>query len=191
MANNNTQTVVLRGKASFAKILGDPVLNYNKDGKEWKMDLVIDKDTVKEVKALGIGDRVKTKEGYVDGRPHLTFKQSELRRDGTPNKPIPVKDILQKDWDHSKLIGNESDVEVKFVVMDHGPGKKNGVYIRSVRVLKLVEYDRKEFDAIDENDAFYEEALKAAKAAEAAEQAEAVDQSAPFDADLDDDIPID
>lgn len=194
MANNNSQTVVLRGKASFAKILGDPVLNYSKDGKEWKMDLVIDKDTVKEVKALGIGDRVKTKDGYVDGRPHLTFKQSELRRDGTPNKPIPVKDILGKDWNHSNLIGNESDVEVKFVVMDHGAGKKKGVYIRGVRVLKLVPYERKEFDDVDENDEFYQEALKAAKAAEAAEQADMVNIStggSQYDNDLDDDIPLD
>lgn len=194
MTNNDTQTVVIRGKTSFAKILGDPVLNYSKDGKEWKMDLVIDKDTVKEIKGFGIGDRVKTKDGYVDGQPHLTFKQSEFKRSGDANQPIPVKDILGKDWDQSKLLGNGTDVEVKFVVKDHGVGKKKGVYIRGVRVLKLVPYERQEFDAIDENDEFYEEALKAAKAAEAAAQAEMVDApfetDAPDDAELDDDLPV-
>lgn len=183
MANNDTQTVVIRGKASYAKILGDPVLNYAKDGKEWKLDLIIDKDTVKEFKALGIGDRVKTKDTYADGRPHVTFKQAEFKRSGDRNDPIPVKDILQKDWDQSKLIGNESDLEVKFVVKDHGPGKKKGVYIRGIRVLKLVPFERKEFDDIDESDPFYEEALKAAQAAEM----EAVDATEDLVDDLDDD----
>lgn len=191
MAINDTTTVVVRGKTSYAKILGDPVLNYSKDGKEWKMDLIIDKNTVKEIKGYGIGDRVKTKDDYADGQPHLTFKQAEFQRSGKANNPIPVKDILGKDWDQSKLLGNGTDVEVKFVVKDHGIGKKHGVYIRSVRVLKLEPYERQEFEPIDENDEFYQEALKAAKEAEQAEQAQAVDESAPFDGDLDDDIPID
>jgi hypothetical protein len=162
MSTSNTRNVVVRGKASFAKILGDPVLNYNKDAKEWKMDLQIDKDTVKEFKGLGIGDRVKNKEGYLDGAPHITFKHSELRKDGTPNQPIPVTDINGNLWDHAKLIGNGSDVDVKFVVMDHGPGKRAGVYIRSVRVLKLVPYVRQEFEPLDEDDEFYQEAVEAA-----------------------------
>lgn len=187
MANNDNQVSTIRGKASFAKVLGDPTLNYSKDGKEWKFDIVIDNDTVKEIKALGIGDRVKTKDNYVDGRPHLTFKQPEFRRDGTPNKPIDVKDILQQPWPQDKLIGNESDIEVKFVVRDYGVGKKKGAYVRSIRVLKLVPYaGADEFEDITEDDPFYEEALKAAKAAEEASMVNAVDTT--NDVDLDDDI---
>jgi len=34
------QTAVFRGKAQYAKVLGEPMLNYNKDGKEWKIDVV-------------------------------------------------------------------------------------------------------------------------------------------------------
>lgn len=157
MTNKATVTAVLRGKTSFAKILGDPVLNYSKDGKEWKMDLILPKEAIKEVKALGIGDRVKTKDNYADGQPFMTFKQAELRRDGTPNQPIKVYDIANRPWDESKLIGNGSDVDVKFVVMDHGPGKKKGVYIRSVRVLNLVPYAQEEFAPIDENDPYFEQ----------------------------------
>jgi len=58
---NKTQTFVIRGKAMYAKILGDPIPNYDKSGKEWKMDLQLtDKNSLKELKAAGIGDRAKT-----------------------------------------------------------------------------------------------------------------------------------
>lgn len=186
-------TVIFRGKASFAKILGAPVLNYSKDGKEWKMDLhIVDKGILKEAKSLGISDKVKQKETYLNGDPHLTFKQSELRKDGTPNYPIKVVDAAGKPWPETTLIGNGSDVDVKFIVMDHGPGKNKGMYIRSVRVLKLVPYERREFDPIDENDEFFNEA----EAAEELAQQEARDAVEPevseekIEVELDDDIPM-
>lgn len=163
MASTNVRNVVLRGKASYAKILGDPVLNYNKDGKNWTMDLQIDRDTVKELKGYGISDRVKTKEEYLEGNSFLSFKQPELRRDGTPNTPIKVTDAAGNDWPPNSLIGNGSDVDVKFVVMDHGVGKKTGVYIRAVRVLNLVAYDRQEFETLAEDDEFYQKAQESAK----------------------------
>ncbi len=151
-----SQIVTIRGKTSYAKILGNPVLNYSKDGKEWKMDLKIGKDTAKELKNYGIADRVKMKPDYLDGQPYITFKQRELRPDGTPNKPIAVVDIAGKPWDQNKLIGNESDVDVQFTVRDYGPGKKAGMYIRKVRVLNLVPYEGGDvLPPIDENDPFY------------------------------------
>lgn len=161
---NKPQTAVFRGKAQYAKVLGEPMLNYNKDGKEWKMDLVLaDKGTLAEAKKLGIGDRVKQKDDYVDGQSYMTFKQAEFKRDGTANDPIKVTDILGNPWPKDKLIGNGSDVDVKFVVIDYGPGKKSGVYIRSIRVLKLVEYNKKEFDDLPEDDEFAAEAKAAAE----------------------------
>lgn len=168
---NNTQQMVIRGKASYAKILGDPVLNYSKDGKEWKMDLMIDAGTVKEFKSAGIGDRVKQKEDYLQGNPFVTFKQAEFRRDGTANRPIKVTDILGDDWDAKNLIGNGSDVEVTFAVQDHGPGKKMGMYLRSVRMLKHVPYDVNTVAEIKADDPFFAEA-EAAKAKKAKEEAE-------------------
>lgn len=161
---NKPQTAVFRGKAQYAKVLGEPMLNYNKDGKEWKLDLVLaDKGLLAEAKKLGIGDRVKQKDDYVDGRSYMTFKQAEFKRDGTANEPIKVTDILGNPWPKDKLIGNGSDVDVKFVVIDYGPGKKSGVYIRSIRVLKLVEYNKKEFDDLPEDDEFAAEAKAAAE----------------------------
>lgn len=154
--SDKVKTVTLRGKTQYAKILGDPILNYQKDGKEWKMDFVLTgSDTVNELKKLGIADRIKSKPEYLDGAAYLTFKQREFKKDGSPNKPIRVVDKSGQPWG-DKLIGNGSDVDVQFVVIDYGPGMKKGVYIRGVRVLKLVEYDKPLFDDLDENDEFYE-----------------------------------
>jgi len=179
MANNKTQKMVVRGKLSYAKILGDPVLNYAKDGKEWKLDLEIDPATEKEFKAAGLADRVKRKDNYLDGRPHVTFKQAEFRRDPDPitglpkrNDPIKVTDIIGDPWDQKTLLGNGTDADVTFAVADHGPGKKKGMYIRSVRILKHIPYEGgSDAPPISEDDPFYAEAAAAAekKAQEAAQ----------------------
>lgn len=184
--SNNIETIVFRGKLSFAKILGDPVLNYSKDGKEWKLDLVVDKDTVKEAKRLGIGERVKTKEGYLDGQTFMTFKQRELRKDGTPNEPIKVIDIRDQPWDPRKLLGNGTDADVKFVIVKN-PGKADGVYIRSVRILNLVPYERQEFAPLDESDPFF---ANLAAAEEMANAAKAPVENDVDDDDLDDELPV-
>lgn len=185
--SNSNNLVVLRGKTSFAKVLGAPVGNPFDDNKNWSIDLILTPETVKEVKALGIADRIKRKEDYLDGQPHMTFRQAELRKDGTPNKPIRVVNIKGEDWDQDKLIGNGSDVDLKFAVADFGKGKKKGVYIRSIRVLKLVPYGgAPEFDPVDEDDEFFEEA-QAAEALEADRKA-AEDKAFKKDFDLDDDI---
>ena len=164
--SDNTFKMTIRGKASFAKILGDPVLNYSKDGKEWKMDVVIDKDTEKEFKAAGLADRVKKKDEYVDGQPYVTFKVAEFRRYPDPetglpkrNDPPRVVDILGDPWDKDTLLGNGSDIEVHFVVQDHGPGKKRGMYLRQTRILKRVPYELKDIvPPVTEDDPFYAEA---------------------------------
>lgn len=181
--SKDTVTAYLRGKTMYAKILGDPVLNYSKDGKEWKMDLVIDKDSLKELKSLGIGDRVKSKPDYADGQYYISFKQKEFKADGSANEPIRVVDNEQKPWDQSRLIGNGSTVDVKFVVKDWGPGKKKGVYLRAVRVLDLVTFNKSEFADLSEDDEFFTPEMK--KGTEDFEK----DFNLKAD-DLDDDIPL-
>lgn len=172
MANSKPQTAVFRGKAQYAKVLGEPMLNYNKDGKEWKIDVVFadEKGIKAEAKKLGIADRVKQKDEYADGLPYMTFKQAEYKRNGEANERVKVTDILGNPWPQDKLIGNGSDIDVKFVVVDYGVGKKHGIYIRSIRVLKLVEYNKQEFDAVSDDDEFAAEAklLQEQRAREAA-----------------------
>jgi hypothetical protein len=185
---SNSNVVVFRGKASFAKVLGDPVSNPFDDNRNWTIDLVLTPETVKEAKSLGIGDKVKQKDEYLDGQPFMTFRQAEYRKDGeTKNDPIPVRDIRGNTWDQDKLIGNGSDIDLKFVVMDFGKGKKKGVYIRGIRVLKLVEYAGKnDFEPISEDDEFFTEAQQAATLQ--ADRAAQEDKQFKKDFDLDDDI---
>jgi hypothetical protein len=190
----------IRGKASFAKVLPDQLsLNYNKDGKEWKIDLEIDEATVKELKKLKIGDKIRRgepyekdgveKPAYLDGRPYLTFRQAELKRDGSPNNPIDIKDILGKPWDYTKEIGNGSVIDLKFAIVDNGVGKKKGMYPRAIRVLEHVPYERKTFTDLDPADPYYQAALEAQKAAKATVVDEAAEFRKDFGLDdLDDDI---
>lgn len=164
---NKSETVILRGKTSFAKILGDPRLNYSKDGKEWSMDLVLDKAGVKDVNARGIKQKIKQKDNYVDGQPYIRFKRDEFKKDGRANDPIEVVDIIGKPWDEKKLIGNGSVVDVKFRVVDYGAGKQKGMYIDKVKVLDLVPYDGGDFEPISEEDEYfakYKEAQEASNA---------------------------
>ena len=181
MANNKGTTLVIRGKASYAKILGEPVANYNKDGKEWKMDLELSTDTLKELNKAGLKDSIKNKETYLDGNPYISFKQPSTRLEKKTgqiieNKPIRVVDAAGKPWDQDKLIGNGSVVDVKFDVIDWGAGRI-GKYIRAVRVLQLVEYASSDFEPLSDDDEF-----KAAAEAEAG--------GVPFDTDMDDDIDL-
>lgn len=151
--SNKPEIVTFRGKTSFAKIIGEPTVNRFDGNKEWTMDLVVDKEHVKKAKALGISDKIKMKPDYLDGQPYMSFKQKELRPNGDKNDPIRVVDIRGNAWD-DRLIGNGSDVDVKFAIVKN-PGKRTGTYLRGVRVLSLVSYERKEFDVIDENDPFF------------------------------------
>ena len=184
---SNSTIAVIRGKLNYAKVLGDPVGNPFDDNKNWTFDLILTPDGVKEAKALGIADRIKRREDYLEGQPFLSFRHAELRKDGTPNKPLSVVDIKGQAWNQETLIGNLSDADVKFAVADFGKGKKKGMYPRSIRVLKLVPYGGKqEFDDIDEDDEFFNEAQAATTVD--ADRAEREDKQFKKDFSLDDDI---
>ena len=193
-------TLVFRGKLQYARVLGDPVLNYNKDGQEWKFDFVPNdpKGARKELVAAGgakMNDRIRSlpdSEGTprYEGEEYMTFKQNAARRDGTPNQPIRVEDVYGNNWPEDVLLGNGTVADVKFVVIDNGPGKFPGVYPRSIRVLDLVPYQSKEFAPMDENDPYF---AKAAEAAKEISLLKGVAPKAPEGAnleDLDDAIPV-
>lgn len=64
---------------------------------------------------------------------------------------------------------------------------KKGVYVRSVRVLNLVPYEKSEFTPIDEDDPFYKNLAAAEEMAAAARDD---GEPGPRDDDLDDDIAL-
>jgi hypothetical protein len=170
MANAKPSTLVFRGRLQYARVLGDPVLNYNKDGQEWKFDFIPNDSTgaAKELGSVGVADRLrslKDSEGNprYDGQEYMSFKQNATKRDGTPNVPIKVEDAFGNPWPEDVLLGNDTVADVKFVVIDNGKGKFHGVYPRSIRVMELKAYQSKEFAPLDENDPYFQKAAEAAK----------------------------
>ncbi len=168
--NNDVNALVFRGKLQYAKVLGEPVLNYNKDGQEWKFDFIPndEKSAAADLKKLGVADRLRSLEDSdgnprYDGQKYMSFKQNATRKDGSPNFPIKVMDAAGNPWPEDKLLGNDTVADVRFVVIDNGKGRFNGVYPRSIRVLEHVEYKSKEFEPLDEDDPYYKAAMEAAQ----------------------------
>lgn len=144
----------ITGKAYWAKVLGPPVPNYNRDGNEWTFDFTPDEEGLKMIEELGIKDKMKYK---ADERgDFIQFKQKELRADGKANFPITVCDARNRPWDPNTKIGNGSTVEVKFKVVDYGKGKPTGVYPQAIRVLEHLPFVRQEFAPLPEDNKYYQ-----------------------------------
>lgn len=134
------------GNAFWAKILGGPQPAYNPGEKQWSIDVSLDNDGVKKMNNLGLGREVKTK-GDARGI-FVTFIRRELKKKtGQPNQPIRVVGVDGKDWDKSTLLGNGTNVEVKFKIYTVPAFGKSPAHQRAaileVKVLELVPYVKK------------------------------------------------
>lgn len=161
---NDREIVYIRGKGYWVKVLGDPVLNYGKDGKEWVFDLALDDDGVKQIKAIGLADRIKDKDD--ERGKFISFRQRV--REGEDALPldrqrIKVMDAAGKAWDQETKIGNGSVMDVKFEKRDYGKGKPKGVYPRAIRVLDHVAFESSEFAPLSKDDEFFGKAQEAEK----------------------------
>jgi hypothetical protein len=148
-------TVFVSGKLHWAKVLGEPVMNYNKDGREWTFELEPNEAGLQAIIKQGLSDRIKgngynigTKGQHKERVPFIPLKKSELNKDGNPNPPIRIYDGADAEWDTAKLIGNGSAADVKLDIRDYGPGKKKGIYPVAIRVTDLVVYQSSEFGAM-------------------------------------------
>jgi hypothetical protein len=156
LAAVNKVTGFISGKISWAKVLGDPVINYNKDGREWTFEVEPDEAGIQFILKQGLADRIKgkgynigTKGQHAERAPFLQFKKPELNRDGEKNHPLRIYDendvawdpVLNDDGKPTNLIGNESGVDVKLDIRDYGVGKKKGVYPVAIRVTDHVPYE--------------------------------------------------
>lgn len=144
------ESFVVNGPVYWAKVLGDPVDNYSKDGKEWTLDITVDDETKKIFKDLGIEDRVKNK-GDERG-DFVQFRQREKRMDGTLNRPISVVDENGDPWPQDKLIGNGTIVDLRFDFQDYGKGKFPGIYPKAIRVRELNEYAPQYFEPLKDEE---------------------------------------
>lgn len=136
--------MLLRGQAKWTKITGKPSPGYESTYNHWSLDVFIDEETEKRVKAEGIN--VKNKgEG-----PFVTFSRKEFKKSGEPNTPIRIVDnkgtLLQDKNTVYKgpKIGNGSTVNVNFDVFEYAKGKFSPV-ILSLQIWDLIEYEGGEF----------------------------------------------
>lgn len=139
------------GRIRWAKILGDPVPNYNRDGHEWTFDFYPNAEALALFKELKIDNKMKEDK---EGNKFLRFTQKSHQANGKPNFPITVVDARNQQWDVNTKIGNDSLGEVKFKVVDYGKGKPTGVYPQAVRVLEFKPYVRQEFAPLPEDNEY-------------------------------------
>lgn len=134
------------GELMWCKVLGDPVDNYNKDGKEWTFELILNDASKAILKKHKLTDRIKEKD-YGDT---IIFKQkADPWPDGKARDPIRVYDAGDNDWDRDIKIGNKSVVDVKVNIVDNGKGRFKGVYPQAVRVKTHIPYESSEFGRMD------------------------------------------
>lgn len=151
--------VFISGKLSWAKVLGDPVVNYNKDGREWTFEVEPNEAGLQVLIKHDLADRIKgkgynvgTKGQHKDRAPFIQLKRTEFSKDGTANQPIRIYDADDETWDGTVLIGNGSSADVKLDIRDYGVGKKKGVYPVAVRVTEHIPYASSEFGGMDGDD---------------------------------------
>lgn len=159
MASNKADINYIRGKLFWPKVLGEPVDNYSKDGKEWVFDLALDADGIKQAKVLKV---LNIKDKDDERGKFLTFKQKYrevgTNEDGSPRytKAPRVLDATGKEWDKDTKIGNGSVADVKFEIRNYGTGKYPGIYPRAIRVLDHVPYDGgNDFPELSSDDEFF------------------------------------
>lgn len=140
-------TVFVTGTIYWAKILGNPVQNYEQTAREWTFDFVPDDTSfLKEHRLL---DRLKEdKKGTIKG-DYLHLKKPEKDSQGKLNDPIAVYDKDDTAWDKDVKIGNGSKVVAKLTIANWGKGKKSSIWTKAIRVEELVPYVTSEFGAFD------------------------------------------
>ena len=160
---------IIKGKAYWAKVIGEPGEAYDPGEREWSIDVTVDKEARKVLEQLGVADKINdpevNKKGEKRAKPHesgmeyITFRRKELKKDGTPSKPIRIVDSKKNPWPEDKLIGNDSVVIVQFSVNEGEyrgkPWKKPSLL--AIMVKEHVPYDSDEFDDYVDPDGFDDE----------------------------------
>ena len=135
------QTKVLKNvKLNWAKLTGEPRLNYSEDGYEWSVDVVIDADHRELLEAENIGDYFKEK----NGETFFKYRRPSVYANGNPAKPVRVIDSNGKAWDPEVALGNGTTADIQITMTEMKRGKNKGTFkptVLAVRVTDLVEYN--------------------------------------------------
>jgi hypothetical protein len=129
------------GKAYWAS-LSAPNTTYEP---VWCIDVTVDEKTKVELESIGLNVQNK---GDEKG-DFIKIKRKVMKPDGTEREAPNVVDSKRNPWDKS-LIGNGSDVNVKFKVYEYEYNKNHGVSadLIAVQVVKLVPYGS-DFDDVE------------------------------------------
>lgn len=144
--------MLIRGKAKWAKVTGEPVWGYENKHREWSIDVYLDEDTIERLTNEGLKDKIKDK----GAGPYMTFKRRELKANGEQNQPIRVVDHHNEPWDNRVKIGNGSTVNVNFAINEYGKNQKSA-NILSMQVWDLVKYEGNEFPVKEDEKEWTEE----------------------------------
>ena len=141
MANN---VHIVSGKAHWASVLA-PNTTYEP---VYSIDLELDDDTKCLIENLGLSIKNKG-----DGRnDFVTIKRKLYKKNGDERPAPTVKDSANNSW-NDQLIGNGSQVNVKFATYDWTYAGKSGVGadLMAVQVVDLVPYgNSNDFESIDD-----------------------------------------
>jgi hypothetical protein len=134
-------TEFVTGTLYWAKIVGSPVDNYERTGREWTVDFVPDDTTF--LKKHGLLDRLKEAKEPISG-PFIRLRKPELNKDDEKNDPITIYTADNQPWDGSK-IGNGSKADAKLTIADWGRGKKKSIWVKALRITDHVPFEVDEF----------------------------------------------
>lgn len=127
--------MLINGLSNYAKIIGEPVQGFGNTYREWTVDLILDKKTEKRFKDEGLGKLLKETK---DGRVFVKFRRKALNNKGQPNDPIEVIDNKGNLWG-KELIGNDSELNVSFNILDLPTGKY--LWANKIQVWNHVPYE--------------------------------------------------
>lgn len=173
-------TVFVSGTIYWAKIVGKPVDNYERDGKEWTYDFVPDDTSfLKEHRLL---DRLKEAKDPIHD-DYIRLKKPAQDKDGYANDPIEIVNEDGEPWGDTVKIGNGSKVDLRLTIADFGKGRKKAIWTKAIRVTEHVPFE-------GASDAFADmDRAKGSKKPTASSKKPST--KASFDEDLlDDDVPF-
>ncbi len=135
---------IIKGPASWAKILGNPRPNkFNPANPEWSIEVGVDDETFRQLRKDGLGARVKNKDD--ERGDFISFRRKLYNFKGETNDPIKVVDADGNEWPKNKLIGNGSIVLIRYNVRKNEQTGQNNAYIQAVKVLEHVPYEADDF----------------------------------------------
>lgn len=137
--------MIMRGEVAWAKVLGAPAKGFEENTREWSIDFKPnDPSRAKYLKEGGSDFYLKSKEKHPLGE-FIAFKRNEVKKDGTPAKPITVVDKDGNPWDSTVRIGNGSVVDVKVALNEVSVGRQKRLKpsLIAIRVIEHVPYEGK------------------------------------------------